>query len=157
MISMLIRLFRSEDAAQVAKLFHDTVREVNRRDYSIAQVQAWSPDDLDFRDWATVCSQRFTYVAEQSGVIVGFGELLPEGQIDCFYCHKDYQRQGVGRAVYQAIETKARELQLERLWTEASITAQPFFRSIGFSVIREQQVERRGETFTNYRMEKSFL
>ncbi|HTL89381.1 MAG TPA: GNAT family N-acetyltransferase, partial [Leptolyngbya sp.] len=112
---MLIRLFRSEDAAQVAKLFHDTVREVNRRDYSIAQVQAWSPDDLDFRDWATVCSQRFTYVAEQSGVIVGFGELLPEGQIDCFYCHKDYQRQGVGRAVYQAIETKARELQLERL------------------------------------------
>lgn len=151
---MMIRLFRPEDAEQIAQLFHDTVREVNIRDYSIDQVQAWSPDDLYFRDWAIVCSQRFTYVADAAGMILGFGELEANGHLDCFYCHKDYQRQGIGRAIYQAIEIKARELQLDRIFTEASITAKPFFQTLGFSVVAEQQVSRRGETFTNYRMEK---
>ncbi|MBE9013781.1 GNAT family N-acetyltransferase [Pseudanabaenaceae cyanobacterium LEGE 13415] len=151
---MLIRLFRPEDAAQIAKLFHDTIREVNIRDYSIAQVQAWSPDDLYFRDWATICAQRFTYIAEEAGLIFGFGELEANGHIDCFYCHKDYQRQGIGQAIYQAIEAKSRELNVDQLFTEASITAKPFFQSLGFTVITEQQVSCRGETFTNYRMEK---
>ncbi|MBD1825888.1 GNAT family N-acetyltransferase [Cyanobacteria bacterium FACHB-DQ100] len=151
----MIRLFRPEDAEQIAQLFHDTVREVNLRDYSIAQVQAWSPDDLNFRDWVTVCSSRFTYVAEEAGLILGFGELEVNGHIDCFYCHKNYQRRGIGRAIYQAIEAKARELDLDRLFTEASITAKPFFQSVGFTVIAEQQVFRRGGTFTNYRMEKN--
>lgn len=154
MISMQIRLFHPEDADQIAKLFHDTVREVNLRDYSIAQVQAWSPDDLYFRDWATVCAQRFTYVAESEGQILGFGELEADGHIDCFYCHKDYQRRGVGRSIYQAIESKARELNVDRLFTEASITARPFFQSLGFTVIAAQEVSCRGKPFINYRMEK---
>ncbi|MBW4439666.1 MAG: GNAT family N-acetyltransferase [Plectolyngbya sp. WJT66-NPBG17] len=153
---MQIRLFRPEDAAQIAQLFHDTVRGVNVRDYSIAQVQAWSPDDLYFRDWATVCSGRFTYVADAGGLILGFGELESNGHIDCFYCHKDYQRRGVGRAIYQAIEAKARELQIDRVFTEASITAKPFFQTLGFEIVAEQQVSCRGETFINYRMEKTF-
>lgn len=152
---MQIRLFRPEDAAQLAQLFHDTVREVNLRDYSIAQVQAWSPDDLYFRDWETICAQRFTYVADLAGLIVGFGELEADGHIDCFYCHKDYQRQGIGRAIYQVIEAKARELKIDRLFTEASITAKPFFQTLGFTIVAEQQVFCRGERFTNYRMEKS--
>ncbi|GAP94859.1 GNAT family N-acetyltransferase [Leptolyngbya sp. NIES-2104] len=151
---MLIRLFRPEDADQIATLFHETVREVNVRDYSIAQVQAWSPDDLYFRDWAIVCTERFTYVAESEGRILGFGELEADGHIDCFYCHKDYQRCGIGRSVYQAIEFKAHEMNVDRLFTEASITAKPFFQSLGFTVIAEQEVSCRGETFINYRMEK---
>lgn len=151
---MNIRLFEPQDAAQIAQLFHDTVREINRRDYSTAQVQAWAPDDLNFRNWAEVCAARSTYVAEQSGVIAGFGELEADGHIDCFYCHKHYQRQGVGRQLYQAIESKATELGIKRLFTEASITAKPFFQQLGFTVVAEQQVLRRGERFTNYVMEK---
>jgi putative acetyltransferase len=151
---MQIRTFRPEDADQIAQLFHDTVREVNCRDYSIAQVQAWAPDDLHFRNWAEVCSTRLTYVAEASGLILGFGELEANGHIDCFYCHKDYQGQGVGRQIYQAIETQARELGIDRLFVEASLTAKPFFQHLGFSVLSEQQVICRGQRFINYRMEK---
>jgi putative acetyltransferase len=151
---MQIRRFCPEDANAIAQLFHDTVREVNCRDYSIAQVNAWAPDDLHFRNWAEVCSNRFTYVAEESGVILGFGELEANGHIDCFYCHKDYQGRGVGRQIYQAIETKALELGLDRLFVEVSITAKPFFQRLGFALLTEQQVTCRGEIFTNYRMEK---
>ncbi len=41
---MKIRLFDRQDAEQIAQLFHETVREVNIRDYSNNQVQAWAPD-----------------------------------------------------------------------------------------------------------------
>jgi putative acetyltransferase len=151
---MQIRRFRQEDAAQVAQLFQETVRTINIRDYSSSQVTAWAPDDLHFRDWATVCAERFTYVADEAGLIAGFGELEADGHIDCFYCHKDYQGCGVGRQIYQAIETQALELGLQRLFVEASITAKPFFERMGFAVLQEQQVRRRGETFTNFVMEK---
>lgn len=150
------RLFEAQDAEQIAQLFHETVREINVHDYSSKQVRAWAPDDIYFRNWVEVCSSRFTYVADDEGAIAGFGELEPNGHIDCFYCHKNYQGCGVGRQLYQAIEVKAIELSLHRLFTEASITAKPFFQRMGFSIVREQEVTRRGETFINYAMEKLF-
>jgi putative acetyltransferase len=149
-----IRLFEAQDAEQIAQLFHETVREINIHDYSSNQVRAWAPDDIYFRNWVEVCSNRFTYVADDGGVIAGFGELEPNGHIDCFYCHKNYQCCGVGRQIYQAIEAKAVELSVSRLFTEASITAKPFFQRMGFSAVKEQEVTRRGETFINYAMEK---
>jgi putative acetyltransferase len=149
-----VRLFKAQDAEQIARLFHETIREINIRDYSNSQVRAWAPDNIHFRNWVEVCSNRFTYVADDEGVIAGFGELEPNGHIDCFYCHKNYQRCGVGSQIYRAIETKAVELPVNRLFTEASITAKPFFQRQGFSVIKEQEVTRRGETFINYVMEK---
>lgn len=152
---MQIRLFEKQDAESVARLFHETVREVNIRDYSSDQVEVWAPDDIYFRDWETICSSRFTYVADDEGTIAGFGELESNGHIDCFYCHKNYQRRGVGRQLYQAIEAKALELGLSGLVTEASITAQPFFQRMGFATVRAQEVRRRNQMFINYVMEKS--
>jgi len=148
-----IRLFQPEDTEQIAQLFHDTVRKVNIRDYSAAQVIAWSPTDLNYRHWLK-CSIGFTYVAIKNPKILGFGKLEANGHIDCFYIHYQHQRRGIGSSIYRAIETKAKELNLTRLFTEASITAKPFFIEQGFMVINPQQVSCRGETFTNYLMQK---
>jgi UPF0176 protein len=152
---MLIRLFQPQDSDRIAQLFHDTVREVNIRDYSLTQVQAWAPDDLYFTDWTANCSSKFTYVAEESGEIIGFGQLETNGHIDCFFCHKDYQRCGVGTRLYRAIEAQALELKIERLFVEVSITAKDFFKNRGFTVVKEQQVSCRGENLINFVMEKS--
>lgn len=147
---MQIRLFEPEDTEQIARLFHNTVRKVNIKDYSEQQVIAWSPEDVYFRDWQTVCSSRYTYVAKEDSKIIGFGELEPNGHIDCLYVHYQHQRQGVGSAIYRAIETQARELNLTRLFAEASITAKAFFISRGFEVVKQQQVICRQEKFINY-------
>jgi putative acetyltransferase len=152
---MKIRLFEKQDAEKLARLFHETVREINIRDYSRNQVEAWAPDNIYFREWEKICSNRFTYVADDEGVIAGFGELELNGHIDCFYCHKNYQGCGVGRQIYQAIEVKALDLGISRLVTEASITAKPFFQRMGFSIVKEQKITCRGEIFINYVMEKS--
>ena len=151
---MQIRLFKPEDIQQIALLFHNTVRQIDIQDYSLAQVIAWSPDNIYFRDWGKICSTRFTYVAEQNNKILGFGELEADGHIDCFYVHYQHQNRGVGSKLYRAIETKARELNLTRLFAEVSISAKPFFLSRGFRLIAPQQVFYRGVEFTNYLMEK---
>ena len=147
---MQIRLFKQEDAAQIAWLFHNTVRNINSQDYSERQVVAWAPEDVYFRDWQAVCSSRYTYVAEEDNQIIGFGELEANGHIDCFYVHYRHQGQGVGSKIYQAIEAQAKELNLSRLFAEASITAKEFFVGKGFKVIKQQQVIRRQEKFINY-------
>ncbi|CAB9512688.1 acetyltransferase, GNAT family [Seminavis robusta] len=157
-----IRRWEPSDAPKIARLFHETVRTVNLQDYSWAQVQAWAPDDyLDCRDWAQVQADRFTVVAETKKnndgcVLVGFAELeTHNGHIDCFYCHKDYQRMGVGRKLYSALEEEARLHNHKQLLVEASITAKPFFEQMGFSVTTPQTVTCRGQSFLNYQMIKS--
>ena len=52
------------------------------------------------------------------------------------------------------IEQEARRLNLSQIFTEASITARPFFERHGFVLVARQEVHRRGETFINYRMAK---
>ena len=146
---MQIRLFEPQDTEQIAWLFHNTVRKVNIKDYSQRQVIAWSPKNIYFRDWQ-ICSSRYTYIAEQDNEILGFGELEPNGHIDCFYVHYRHQGRGVGSKIYRAIETKARELNLTCLFAEASITAKAFFISRGFEIIKQQQVICRQEKFVNY-------
>ena len=151
---MLIRLFQKQDSEQIAHIFHDTIHEINIRDYSLEQLKAWAPDDLHIDDWSISCTKKFTYVADESGKILGFGQLETDGHIDCFFCHRDYQRCGVGTRLYRAIEAKAIALKINRLFVEVSITALAFFKSRGFRIVKEQQVSVRGQKLTNFVMEK---
>jgi putative acetyltransferase len=150
----VVRRFEPRDAEPIARLFHDTIRIINLGDYTQEQVEAWAPDDIHFRDWAAACASRCTFVAEMDGLVVGFGELESDGHLGRFYVHHLHQRQGIGRIIHAAIETEARKLKLTRLFTEASITARPFFARLGYATLKEQTVECRGQTFINYVMEK---
>lgn len=100
------------------------------------------------------CSSIYTLVADSNGIIAGFAQLDDDGFVDCFYCHKDFQGQGVGRLLFDGIENEARKRKLTRLLLEASITANSFFKKMGFTVTKKQTVKIRGVNFMNYRMEK---
>jgi GNAT superfamily N-acetyltransferase len=151
---MKVRTYQINDTQQIVQLFYDTVHEVNIRDYTKAQVDAWAPTDIDIASWSTSLSSKFTFVAEAGDRIVGFGELEANGHIDRFYCHKDFQGKGVGTQILEQIELKAKNLGIKKLYTEASITAKPFFESKDFIVVKQQEVERRGQKFINFAMEK---
>ena len=151
---MRVRTYEIGDTKQIVKLFYDTVHEVNIRDYTKAQVDAWAPANIDLETWTKSLNSKYTFVAEEADKILGFGELEASGHIDCFYCHKDFQRQGVGRIILGKIDAKARSLGIKKLYTEASITAKTFFESQGFMVVKKQEVERRGQKLINFAMEK---
>ncbi len=152
---MQIREYKNSDAEAIIQLFYGTVHYVNIRDYSQEQVDAWAPVSMDISLWDDRLSQTFTYVAEHEDKIIGFSNLERNGHIDCFYCHQDFQRQGVGTQILKNIELKARFLGINRLFTEASITAKPFFINQKFVVMKKQEIEFRNQKFINFVMEKN--
>ena len=151
---MTIRPYCPSDTPALLALFHDTVHAVNASDYSPEQVDARAPPTQDADAWAARLGAWDTLVAEEDSRLVGFCDLEADGHLDHLYCHKDWQRRGVGTRLLAGVEAIAREKGITRLTTEASITARPFFEAHGFHVLQEQTVYVRGVAFTNYRMEK---
>ena len=150
-----LRAYEPDDAPALLALFRDTIRRVNARDYAPDQVRAWASDDIDTAAWAGRFAGRFVVVAEEAGRPVGFAELEPGGHIDRVYVSADHQRRGVGRALLEDVVDEARRRGIARLFVEASITARPFFESLGFAVLAPQVVSLRGTEFVNYRMERA--
>jgi putative acetyltransferase len=149
-----LRPYRPDDAPALLVLFRDTIRRVNSRDYSPAQIAAWASDDIDTVSWFGRFSGRYVPVAEEAGRPVGFAELESSGHIDRVYVSADHQRCGIGRQLLATVAAEAQRVGLSRLFTEASITARPFFESQGFVVLAPQVVTCRGIDFVNYRMER---
>src|ERR1700678_1801943 len=92
-----LRLYRPDDAPALLTLFRDTIRRVNSRDYSPAQIAAWASDDIATVAWAGRFTGRFVPVADEAGRPVGFAELEPDGHIDRVYVSADHQGRGIGR------------------------------------------------------------
>ena len=151
---MIVRDYREGDAEPICQLFFETVRSVNLRDYSPEQVRAWAPKTPDPASWHERMSGRHTLVAEEDGEVAGFAELEDDGHLDMLYCRRDSVGRGVGTRLYAAAEERARGLGLGKIFTEASITARPFFERHGFAVIGRNVVARHGIELTNFSMEK---
>jgi putative acetyltransferase len=152
--NVTIRPYVAADFEQIIRLFTDTVRHINSRDYSSEQVAAWAPQPPDLARWRERLAGLTIWVAESDSQIIGFCGLGAGGHFNLLYTDYRFQRQGVARGLYQHVETEARNRNIQRLFTEASITARPFFEHMGFDVIREQDVELRGVLFRNYAMQK---
>ncbi|MBV9454375.1 MAG: GNAT family N-acetyltransferase [Rubrobacter sp.] len=149
-----IRAYEAKDTPELTRLFYETVRSVNRAEYSEEQVEAWAPEVPNAEGWHARMLDRRTLVVEEGGEAVGFAELEGNGHLDMFYLRKDAVGRGVGRLFYQAVEREARGRGLERIFTEASLTARRFFERRGFHALREQTVSRRKVAITNVAMEK---
>ena len=151
---MIVRDYVPADVDALIDLFREAVRRVAIRDYSEAQVRAWAPDMAEREKWVERRASRPTWVAEIDGKIAGFTDLEPDGHVDMMYVHPDFKGRGVANALMAKVEEAAAEQKLGRLYTEASITAKPFFEKKGFRVIAPQTVHVRGQDLVNYRMEK---
>lgn len=154
-MQVTVRKVRAEDAAEVARLFHETVHRVNVADYSPSQLQAWSPKIRPASFWKRRFRQHLTLVAIADDTLVGFAELDPRGYIGAFFVHHNQQRQGVGRQLMLALFKAARARGLTRLNADVSITAQPFFRHMGFQLLRRTKRFYRNQVFRQYRMVRS--
>ena len=60
---MIVRDYREDDAGKICRLFYETVRSVNLKDYSPEQVRAWAPAPPDPAAWHGRMSGRHTLVA----------------------------------------------------------------------------------------------
>ena len=157
--NITVRKYKESDAPDLANIYYNTIHTVNTRDYTEEQVNAWAPSDSlqDYSGWQTKLDKIKPFVAEIDSTIVGFAEFEPNGHIDCFYVHNEYQGAGVGSSLIQAIFEMAKQDNINRIYAEVSITAKPFFKAKGFKVVKEQTVNLRGVELKNFVMEKHLL
>ena len=150
---MNIRRYRVGQEAELWGVCRDATRFINARDYTPEQIRRWAPD-LPEPGWSERLARTNPFVAELDGKIVGFVEWEANGHIDYFYCHHQWQRRGVGRRLYQAVEAEALRTKVDLLFTEASVTARPFFESMGFEVTLETNNLVCGAVAKQFRMQK---
>ncbi len=151
-LTVITRHFRSGDAGALARLMHASIHA--NTNYSRSQRCAWSPAVASSTEFATrVSDRRKLWVAEDcNGALTGFVELLPNGYIDCFYCHP--AGEGTGSALYRALELWAAQAGIAQLRVDASEAARRFFLRRGFYDAGWQQIHRNGTALHNYMMTK---
>jgi putative acetyltransferase len=147
-----IRPYQATDLDDVIAIFLDAIKNIASENYSPEQIKAWAQVDRD--TWSVRRMSRPTWVAEIDGTPAGWTDLEPDGHLDMLFVHSAFKRLGVASALLKKVESAARDLQLTRIFTEASLTARPVFERHGYTVIAEQSVFIRGEYVTNFRMEK---
>ena len=152
---MDLRRYRTEDLPALSRLFGETVRRVNIRDYTPAQAEAWAAGEADLLTRDDWFRRLYTLVAEIDGQIAGYGNVDGTGYLDHLFVRWDCQGRGVATAICGALEARCRDLGLDAVTVHASRTALPFFLRRGYAVEREQQVPVRGQVLTNYAMGKA--
>ena len=89
-----IRNYQTSDAKALWEIYFHTVRNINVRDYSQQQVEAWAPNGFDSDLWQKRMNELLPFVAELDGCVVGYTDLQPNGLIDHFFCHHECQGKG---------------------------------------------------------------
>ncbi|MDW6094580.1 GNAT family N-acetyltransferase [Vibrio rhizosphaerae] len=151
---MKIQPYSPKWAKEIADLFYQSVHAIDPSVYTPEQQEAWAPTRIDYERWFKRLSHKQPWVAIMDNRVAGFIELDADGHIDCTYTHPDFQGIGVASSLYEHLLAKATEMGLERLYVEASLIAKPFFSRRGFSVIKQNELQRNGAFLINFTMEK---
>ena len=145
---------KEKELDEIIDLFYETVHLVSIKDYNQTQLDAWAPRNVDSEKWRERISNNYLFIVKYEN-IVGFSELSSNGCIEMLYVHKDYLKRGIGKKLLNLMIKKARELNINEIFTDASITAKPFFESQGFKVIKKQIKTFNNVDFINYQMKKA--
>lgn len=152
---MEIRRITRQDLPALTDLFKRSVFEIAGCDYTPAQCAAWT-QNAENPQWAERFLSTWTigaFIAEQ---LAGFANLESPTQLDCFYVHPDFQRQGVGSALFKAVSEQAQKAGAAFLESDISLTAEPFFRAQGWKVLHRNEIQREDQVLINTTMRFTF-
>lgn len=151
---MIVRFFNKTDTKALIELFRETVHRICCVDYSLEQLNAWAPKVIDESVWEDRLLKSYTLVAEENGFILGFANIESDGNIDMFYVNAQAQGKGVGKILLKRLEDHAKDLKLDKLTSDVSVTARTFFQHAGFLTEKEYVKVRNGVEFKNTLMSK---
>ena len=148
-----VRPMAADEADALGLVMWDAIRHGHSL-YTSAQRNAWQPEPPQGSVWAVKLGGQHVWVACAHESPLGFLTLAGGGYVELAFVASRKQRQGVFSAHYGASEAHARMRGIKRLWTHASLMAEPAFAARGFHVIGRETVERAGETLARAGMEK---
>ncbi len=148
----MIRRYLPKDFKQVVELFCWSVREVARQDYSTEQIEAWAPALPDWKGWAERLQEDHVFVCDLDEKVIGFVKFDDTGYVDLLFVHPEFQRRGVAKGLMEMVIDRSTASELT---ADVSITARPFFKSLGFVEVQSQDARRAGVKLRNFKMKRS--
>ena len=145
-----------DDHAALGEVMFDAVRN-GPSPYSESQRKAWVPEPRRGAEWSARLLNQDVILAEASAGIIGFMSLAPGGYIDFAYIRPEARGTGLFREMGNRIVEQARSRGFERLWVHASLTAQPAFAALGFTLTRKEVVTIGSEQFQRAEMERRLV
>ena len=153
---MKIERFQDFEADAVSSLIRRNLIEVNSRDYPEdiirSLVEYFAPETI-LENAQSQC----TLVAIQDGEVVGTASLANFGSAESpnyyavsVFVLPELHGQDIGTQLVEAVESKAWELEAEKITVRASITAKGFYQKLGYR-FRDGEVL---DDNQNYVMEK---
>ena len=146
-----LRLGRIGDAQKSFEIHYRAIHKIAFCGYPESVLNSWgrlhSEEELAKRE------QRFNLrieqkenvivVAEVEKQIAGFGEiLLSQSELTALYVNSDLKRQGIGTAIIEDLEFRAKEQEIKALTLHSSLTAVPFYEKNGFHELKETELRR---------------
>jgi predicted protein tyrosine phosphatase/ribosomal protein S18 acetylase RimI-like enzyme len=129
-----IRRARQEDCQSIGSVHAAAVRGIRTALYTPDEIQAWAVPRKPESYEESIRSKEFL-VAEEGGVIVGFGVLNQESaEVEAVYVSPGAGRRGIGLAVLRKLEERARASGLGMLRLNASLNAVAFYERAGYVV-----------------------
>lgn len=151
--SRQFRWATAADSAVLADIMFDAVRS-GESAYSEKQRAAWAPDRRSGEDWAARLQGQDIVVAEQDGAAVGFASVGEGGYVDFAFIRPEAQHTGLFRQLLSRIVEKAVAKGEPRLWTHASLMAEPAFAKLGFTIRKRESVRIGDQELDRCEMEK---
>lgn len=151
---MNIRKGTIEDLKELQTLFATTINQVCKKDYNKQQIDVWTSSIHNQEYWIEILRHQHVLIAQNQEQIIGYCTLKNGNHIDHLFVHKDFQRQGIALNLYNAIENEAKNLQQTKLAADVSLTAKAFFKNMGFKILKEQKVLKKGVELINFKMER---
>jgi putative acetyltransferase len=150
-----VRRYEPGEEAALFEVYFTAIHLVACHDYTIEQVEAWAPRNMDSVLWQNKIRDINPFVAVINGEIVGYADVQSTGYIDHFFVSGKHPRRGIGSSLMQRIMEEAISLRVSLLTSNVSRTAQPFFARFGFIVREHRYPEIRGVVVPNARMSRS--
>jgi putative acetyltransferase len=128
------------DRSRIRECHVAAIRTLGPQAYDDRQVAAWADKEDPVEAYPVEDGGHYLVVAELSDAIesngaevVGYGHLVPtEREVRAVYVHPDATGLGVGTALLDALESRARDLRIDALELCASLNAVGFYEQAGY-------------------------
>lgn len=134
-MNIVVRPMKSNEARAFLETHRASVRGVASADYPSEVIDAWAPPVTDEAVAAFLGNpdDEVCVVAELDGEFVGIGSVVPRlKQLRACYVAPKGIRKGVGTRIVRELERIARESGVRRLESVSTVTAEPFYRNLGY-------------------------
>jgi putative acetyltransferase len=154
MSAVALRPYVPADARRCAEIFRLSIQELAAEDYDADQREAWASRADDKEAFSARLASALTLLAVIDGRTAGFASLKGGEEIDMLFVDPEFARQGVGRALVDALTRLAGARGAKRLTTEASDVAKPLFERQGFTAEKRNLVRKGDQWLANTTMTK---